>query len=379
MPQKPIRCAVYRGGTSRGLFFLKSDLPENDIERSRIFYEAIDSYNPSQIDGLGAATSHTSKIVVVGPPSRAGADVDYTFYQMGIGEKIADAEGTCGNLMSAVGPFAINEGLVAVGDNETVRKLVIYDININKMIEEYVPVINGKARTSGDYQMKGVIHPGAKIRMDILRPGGGKTGSTLPLGAICMLRGLDKIYEVTFADIVNPLLLVNIADFGYKGCEQLTELSADNIFMEKIKYLRNQAVVAIGWAKDPAEAREISPVIPRLALLAPPMDYVTTSGKTIRAHEVDIVAKLLSFNKLHRTFAASGLYCLAAACILSGTIADKLAGKNGGEGEQNIRIGHPDGVVEVRVQTDDKGDVQYVGMDRTARLIMQGEVYIPQS
>lgn len=374
MPQQAVKCSIYRGGTSRGIFFNKRDLPSDEGAMKKIFYQAIDVYNFSQIDGLGAATSHTSKIVVVGTQTKVGADINYTFYQMGIGAEIADADGTCGNLMSAVGPFAINEGLVKVGIGETIKKIIIYDTNIDKVIEAYVPVVKERAQTSGDYQMKGVIRSGAKIRMDIVKPGGGKTGVSLPLGAISGLAGLDKAYQVTFADIVNPLLLVEIKEFGYVGNESLSILSADVTFMERLKYLRNQAVVKIGWAKDQQDAGVQSPVIPRLAIIAPAMDYTTTSGKQVQAQDVDIIAKLLSFNKLHRTFAASGLYCLAASCCLQGTLANKLSGIHSVVTAQTIRIGHPDGIVKVRVQVQD-GDVQYVGMDRTARLIMRGEVY----
>lgn len=378
MLQTSIKCAIYRGGTSRGLFFHKKDLPTDVAAMKEIFYEAIDCYNPSQIDGLGAATSHTSKIVVIGESTKAGADVNYTFYQMGIGEQLADADGTCGNLMSAVGPFAINEGLVKVDPKETVKKVIIYDTNIDKLIEEYVPVTNGKAQVAGTYQMKGVVRSGAKIRMDIIQPGGGKTGGSLPLGAVCTLQGLDKAYTVTWADIVNPLVLVDMHDLGYTGKEALTILSGDNWFMCNIKYLREQAVVAIGWADSTQQAVEKSPVIPRLAVLSAPLDYTTTSGKTIRAADVDIVAKLLSLNKMHRTFAASGLYCLAASCLMQGTVANKLARPLDSSIEQTVRIGHPDGVVEVRVKLDAHGDVAYVGMDRTARLIMLGEIFVKQ-
>lgn len=376
MPQKAVKCAIYRGGTSRGIFFCKEDLPQDEQAMKNIFYQAIDVYNHSQIDGLGAATSHTSKVVVVGKPTKAGADVNYTFYQMGIGQELADADGTCGNLMSAVGQFAINEGLVAVEAAETMKKIIIYDTNIDKLIEEYVPVLDGKAKTSGDYHMKGVIAPGAKICMDIIKPGGSKTGKSLPLGSLTTVQGQGKAYQLSFVDIVNPLVLVDIRELGYQGNEALNVLSEDQVFMEHIKYLRNQAVVAVGWAENNAKASQVSPIIPRLAVLAPPMDYISTSGQQIKAQDVDIVGKLLSFNKMHRTFAASGLYCLAASCLLNGTVANRLARRLDTSIEQCVRIGHPDGVVEVRVQLDRAGDVLHVGMDRTARLIMRGEVFV---
>lgn len=376
--QQAIRCAVYRGGTSRGLFFHERDLPAAWDDKKRVFFGAIDAVNPSQINGLGGATSHTSKVAVIAPSQRADADVNYTFVQIGIGKPIADAAGTCGNLMAAVGAFAIDEGLVGVAADAAEQVVSVYDTNIRKLLKLIVPVEGGRARVSGDYQMPGVAGGGARIRVDILQPGGGKTGQTLPLGKVCMVKTDAGVYEATFADIVNPLLFVDIRQFGLTGNESYDQVAAMTGLLETWRQIRDEAAAMAGMASDAAAAREQSPAIPRIAMVAPPQDYVTANGKKVAGSDVDILVKMLSMGNLHRTFAASGLYCAAAASLLPGTVANRVAGCRPGTSEQVIRIGHPGGVAKVRVQLTAAGeDVAAVGMDRTARRIMQGEILVP--
>lgn len=377
--QQAIRCAVYRGGTSRGLFFHKQDLPAAWKDKKRVFFNAIDAVNPSQIDGLGSATSHTSKVAVIAASERAEADVNYTFVQIGIGKPVADAAGTCSNLMAAVGAFAIDEGLVAVAADAAEQVVTVYDTNIGKLLKLTVPVEGGRAKVGGDYQMPGVAGGGAKIGVDILQPGGGKAGQTLPLGTVCTIKTADGSYEASFADIVNPLLFVDIRQFGLTGNESFEAIAAMTGLLETWRHLRDEAAVLAGMAADAAMAREKSPAIPRIAMVAPPQDYITTSGQRIAGGDIDILVRMLSMGNLHRTFAASGLYCVAAASLLPGTVPNRAANCRQGSGEQMIRIGHPGGVAAVRARlTADGKDVAAVGMDRTARRIMQGEILIPE-
>lgn len=377
MPQIALPCAVYRGGTSRGLFFHKKDLPVEQEKIERIFFEGIDAYNASQVNGLGGATSHTSKVVLIGPSVVAGADVDYTFVQIGIGDPLADTEGTCGNLMSAVGPFAIDEGLVKVSPAAAETVVSVYDTNIKKILKLTVPLEHGRAKVSGNYKMPGLANTGAKIRVDIINPGGEKTGKLLPLGDICTVTTPLGDVKATFADVLNPLVLVDFSDFGLTGTELNTELSLHKELLEEWQMIRDQLAVMADLTATAEEARQFSPAIPRIAMVAPPQDYVTSSGKEIKATEIDILARMMSMGKLHRTFAASGLYCLAVACLLPGTIANKAARMTNSLTEQFIRIGHPDGIAEVRVAlTNDGKGIELVGMDRTARRIMQGQLYV---
>lgn len=378
MSQYSVPCVVYRGGTSRGLFFHKKDLPEDFNEQKRIFFAGIDAYNPSQVNGLGSATSHTSKVVVISPPSVEGADVDYTFYQIGIGEEVADDKGTCGNLMAAVGAFAVDEGLVRVGPDADDVIVFAYNTNIGKMIRLRVPVINGKARVKGNYRMPGLVTTGAKYTVDILNPGGGKTGATLPLGASYTLDANGKRYPISFVDVVNPFVYVPSEAIGLKGTEPNSELAGNGALLEELDRIRCDAAVRSGMETSLQDAKQ-APAVPKVAIVSKPQDYVASTGERIRAEEVDIVAKMLSMGRVHRTFAGSGLYNLAAAVLLPGTIPNQLAAKKKTNGTQIVRIGHPEGVAEVRVAlTQDGQDVAFVGLERTARRIIKGDLYIPE-
>ncbi|MFS0645120.1 PrpF domain-containing protein [Siminovitchia sp. 179-K 8D1 HS] len=376
MPQWTVPCSVYRGGTSRGLFFHEKDLPKSDL-KNRIFFSGIDAYNPSQINGLGSGTSHTSKVIVVSNPSVKGVDIDYTFYQIGIAEEIVDAEGTCGNLMAAVGAFAVDEGLAGAREKDGQVTVRAYNRNIGKIIRIKVPVEEGQAKVTGDFLMPGVVTKGAKITVDILSPGGGKTGKTLPAGRKTEIEVHGKNYEVSFVDIVNPFVYVSADVFGLRGSESNHEAAQRIDLLSELEEIRVHAAIAAGMAKTIDEARNI-PSIPKIALIGKPHMYATTSGITIYKDEVDIVAKMVSMNRFHRTFAGSGLYNLAASVLLHGTIPNQHAFKENGRFEQKIRIGHPEGIAEVRVQlTGDGTDVTFVGLERTARRIMKGALFIP--
>jgi len=379
MPQMTVPCVVYRGGTSRGVFFHGKDLPTDPEERRRIFLHAVDCWNPSQVDGLGAGTSHTSKCVVMAPSAREGVHANYTFVQVGIGVPVADTAGTCGNLMSAAGAFAVDEGLVPVSPGQESAEVVVYDTNIDRTLRIHVPLENGKARTDGSFLMPGLVRPGARIRISILNPGGGKTGSSLPLGARAHLRVGKDVFEITLADIVNPIVFVEADAFGLDGTETNTAISSRGGLLEMLNSIRDQAAVSLGWAKSPEEARKTTSAVPKIALVAPPRDYVTDSGERIRAEDIDVLARMLSLGRVHRTFAASALYCLAATCLLEGTIPFRTARGNCGARERLFRLGHPGGVAEIRVGlTADGKDVAFVGMDRTARRILAGNLCIPE-
>ncbi len=369
---------MYRGGTSRGLFFHEKDLPKNVVQQREIFLAGIDAYNPSQVNGLGSGTSHTSKVIVISEPTIEGADVDYTFYQIGIGEMVVDDEGTCGNLMAAVGAFAIDEGYVQTNTADDDVIVSAFNKNIGKIIRMSVPVSNGRAKVMGDYFMPGLMEAGAKITVDILSPGGGITGNTLPIGFKTLVKTHTKTYEASFVDIVNPFVFVSAGAFGLKGSELNSDLSSNVTLLNELETIRIHLAVEAGMSKTVEEARRTTS-IPKIAIVAEPQDYVTPSGKIIKAEEVDIVAKMVSMNKFHRTFAGSGLYNLAVTVLLKGTVPNQFSSKKDGSKEKIIRIGHPEGIAEVRVSlTDDGTDAAYVGLDRTARRIMKGDLYIPK-
>lgn len=378
MPQKSLPCAVYRGGTSRGLFFHKQHLPENAQVRNRIFLEGIDAYNLSQINGLGGTTSSSSKVCVVSPSSRQGADIDWTFYQIGVGEAVVDDKGTCGNLMAAVGAFAIDEGLVPVDPSAKIAEVRIFNTNINTLLHMEIPVIEGKAKVTGDYYMPGLVKPGALIRVSIVNPGGEKTGRLLPLGAVYPLQMKQRIYETSVVDLINPFVYIDGSTMGLTGAEPGSAVAGNPELLAELNAIRDKITVAAGMAASEEDARENSAAVPKIAVVAKPQDYMTTSGTIIKKDDVDILVKVLSMRKLHRTSPASGLYNLAAAVVLPGTIPNSLAGLSQEIRERIIRIGHPDGVVEVRVVLKpEKASIEKVGMNRTARRIMKGELFIP--
>lgn len=380
MSQFSVPCSVYRGGTSRGLFFHKKDLPEDSQTRNRIFLEGIDCYNPSQVNGLGGTTSSTSKVCVIAPSTHKGADVDWTFYQLGVAEPVVDEKGTCGNLMAAVGAFTVDEGLVPVDPAAAMTDIFVYNTNIKKVLHMEVPLVNGKAKVSGDYLMPGVVKPGAMFRVSIVNPGGEMTGKLLLLGLKHEVQTEKSSYEVTFADLINPFIFLAAHDVGLTGNEPSSSVAAKQALLDELNLIRDKIAVAAGMAENEQDARLNKPNVPKIAMVAPAQDYVTTGGELIKKEEVDILIKVVSMGKLHRTSPASGLYNLAAATLLHGTVPNQIAGFPQGVKEQMIRIGHPEGVVEVRVTlTDDLKNVEKVGMERTARRIMKGELFIPNS
>ncbi|PIC70247.1 PrpF protein [Sporosarcina sp. P16b] len=377
MKQKAVPCTVYRGGTSRGVFFKESDLPKSKSAQEQIFMSAIDAYNPSQVNGLGSGTSHTSKVIVIRETDSKQACLAYTFYQVGIGEAIVDSAGTCGNLMAAVGAYAIDEGLAKSPLTDGICEVIVLNENINRLVRLEVPVVDGVAQVDGDYLMAGIAHTGAKISVSILSPGGGKTGTTFPADTRTDLVMNEQKVSVTISDIVNPFIFVNAQDFGLDGSESNNILSENQGLLTKLEALRVQGAVVAGMSETTDAAKEV-PSIPKIALIASPCDYVTTSGIEVKAEEIDIIARMVSMGKFHRTFAGSGLYNLASTLLINGTIPNDCYTISELKQLQNVRIGHPDGIAEVTVElTSDRGDVAAVGLDRTARRILKGQCYVP--
>ncbi|PID20556.1 PrpF protein [Sporosarcina sp. P3] len=376
MKQKSVPCIVYRGGTSRGVFFKESDLPKSRSAQERIFMSVIDAYNPSQVNGLGGGTSHTSKVIVIHETDSKQACLAYTFYQVGIGDAIVDSAGTCGNLMAAVGAYAVDEGLAQIPSIDGVCEVIVLNKNINRLVRLEVPVVDGEAQVDGDYLMAGIVHTGAKISVSILSPSGGKTGTTFPADTRTeLVMGGQKVLT-TISDIVNPFIFVNAHDFGLDGTESNHILSQDQHLLTQLDTLRAQGAVAAGMSETIDAAKEV-PSIPKIALVAPPRDYFTMSGIEVKAEEIDIIARMISMGKFHRTFAGSGLYNLASTLLIDGTIPNECYTSSEKKQLQNIRIGHPDGIAEVTVElTQDGKDVAAVGLDRTARRIFEGRCYV---
>lgn len=379
MPQFSIPCAVYRGGTSRGLMFHKKDLPTDVKARNRIFLEGIDAYNPSQINGLGGTSSSTSKVCVVSPSAIEGVDCDWTFYQVGTGEAVVDDKGTCGNMMAAVGAFVVDEGLVDVDPDAKIADVHVYNTNIKKKLHMAVPVVAGKARVCGDYLMPGVVQTGAMMRVAIVAPGGEMTGKQMLLGNTVEISTGKKSYVVTFSDLINPFIFLSGSAVGLSGNESYQDVASNQAVIDELNLIRDKVAVVAGMANDEQDARQNKPNVPKIAVIAPPQDYVTSTGEAIKKDEVDILVKAVSMWKLHRTCPASGLYNLASICLMEGTVANAISGFPKGITEKMVRIGHPEGIVEVKVKLGAGGTVvESVGMERSARRIMKGELFIPE-
>ena len=380
--QRRIPCVLMRGGTSRGLYVRRNDLPVDPNLRDKVILRMYGSPDVRQIDGIGGADSLTSKLAIIGPSTRADADVDYTFAQVSITERLIDYKGNCGNISSGVGPFAIDEGLVeAVAPMTTVR---IHQTNTSSIIVADVPVANGKAAVEGDYHIDGVPGTGARIGLDFSSTAGGVTGKLLPTGkAVDTLDvpGVGPI-QVSLVDAGNPCVFVRAADLGITGAETPAQIDADRDLNERIERVRGAAAVIMGLVAAPEEAAKKSPYIPFFVLVSPPADYVDfTTGHTIKGESVDFVARLLFMLKMHKTYAVTGTICTGAAAKIPGTVVYQAARAESRRREMTL-IGHPAGVIDVEAVVGMSAGaprLERASVGRTARRIMEGYILVPWS
>ncbi|MHB1041324.1 MAG: PrpF domain-containing protein [Eubacteriales bacterium] len=375
-----IRCAIYRGGTSRGVFLMENDLPKDPALRDRVILNIYGSPDPRQIDGLGGADSLTSKVAIIGRSNRADADVDYTFGQVSIVAPLVDYTGNCGNISSAVGPFAVDEGLVrAVEPVTTVR---IYNTNTNKVIVAEVPVRDGKAVSRGDYTIDGVPGTGARITLNFLDSGGAVTGKLLPTGnprdEITLSDGTRL--AVSLVDATTPAVFFRAADLGLAGTEMPETFNLSPLLLGRLEEIRSIAAEMIGLA-DRREATAKSPAVPKAAFVSPPSEYKTSGGRLIRAEEIDLTARIMSMQKMHKAYAVTGGICTATAAKLAGTVVSEVLGRSAREGKV-VRLGHPSGTFDFEISISSLADgalcLEKAAVARTARRIMEGCVYVPR-
>lgn len=380
--QRRIRAVLMRGGTSRGLYIMRSELPADPALRDKVILRLYGSPDVRQIDGIGGADSLTSKLAIIGPPTRPDADVDYTFAQVSITERFVDYAGNCGNISSGVGPFAVDEGLVDAV--EPVTRVRIHQTNTRSLIVADVPVRYGKAAVAGDYHIDGVPGTGARIGLDFSDTAGAVTGKLLPTG-----RPVDRLdipgvgsIDVTIVDAGNPCVFVRAADMGIRGTETPAEIDADRPLNERIERIRGAVAVLLGLVGSWEEAAQKSPYIPFFVMVSPPADAVDfTTGRTIRAEEVDFVARLLFMLKTHKAYAVTGTVCTGAAAKIPGTIVHQLA-RPESHGRSLTLIGHPAGVIDVEAAVESGAEglrLTRAAIGRTARRIMEGYMFIPWS
>ncbi len=380
--QKRIPCVLMRGGTSRALFVMRNHLPADPVLRDRVILRMYGSPDVRQIDGIGGADPLTSKLAIIGPPTRPDADVDYTFGQVSIDRPFVDYAGNCGNISSAVGPFAIDEGLVDAV--EPVTRVRIHQTNTRCILVAEVPVVNGKAAVEGDYHLDGVPGSGARIRLDFSDTAGAISGRLLPTGNPLDrldIPGGDSI-EVSVVDAGTPTVFVRATDLGLKGTETPTEIDANRELNERIERIRGTVAVWMGLVDDGRQAAEKSPYLPFFALVGEPADYLDfTTGRYVHAEEVDFTSRLLFMLKMHKAYPVTGAVATGAAAKIPGTIVFELARPESHQQEE-IRIGHPAGVLEIEVsvqQGDKEMRLARAAISRTARRIMEGYILVPWS
>ncbi|EGZ51223.1 2-methylaconitate cis-trans isomerase PrpF [Neisseria wadsworthii] len=384
--QIKIPAVYYRGGTSKGVFFKRSDLPEAAQEageaRDKILLRVLGSPDPygKQIDGLGNASSSTSKAVILDKSSRTDHDVDYLFGQVSIDKPFVDWSGNCGNLTAAVGAFAISNGLVdpaKIPENGicTVR---IWQKNINKTIIAHVPMQNGEVLETGDFELDGVTFPAAEVQIEFLDPADGE-GDMFPTGNL--VDDLDVpgvgVLKATLINSGIPTVFVNAADIGYTGKELQDDINNDAAALEKFETIRAYGALKMGLIKDVAEAATRAHT-PKIAFVAPSADYVSSSGKPVAAGDIDLLVRALSMGKLHHAMMGTASVAIATAAAVPGTLVNLAAG--GGE-RQEVTFGHPSGTLRVGAaaeQQNGKWTATKAVMSRSARVIMEGWVRVPE-
>jgi probable AcnD-accessory protein PrpF len=394
-PQIKIPAVYMRGGTSKGVFFRLQDLPaaarQPGTARDALLLRVIGSPDPyaKQIDGMGGATSSTSKTVILSRSTRPDHEIDYLFGQVAIDSAFVDWSGNCGNLSAAVGPFAVAQGLVdpsRVPRNGlcTVR---IWQANIGKTIVAHVPIVDGQVQETGEFELDGVTFAAAEVALEFIDPaaegngdggGGGGGGAMFPTGRLVEdleVPGVGTL-KVTLINAGIPTIFVNAADIGYTGTELQEAINGDARALAMFETLRAHGAVKMGLIKDISEAAKRQHT-PKVAFVAAPKDYTASSGKAVPAADVDLLVRALSMGKLHHAMMGTAAVAIGTAAAIPGTLVNLAAG--GGE-RQAVRFGHPSGVLRVGAearQVEGRWVVGKVLMGRSARVLMEGWVRVP--
>lgn len=386
MSQIKIPATYMRGGTSKGVFFSLTDLPAASQVpgevRDKILLRVIGSPDPygQQIDGMGGATSSTSKTVILAKSEQPDHDVDYLFGQVAINKAFVDWSGNCGNLTAAVGAFAISKGLIdksRVPQNGicTVR---IWQKNIKKTIIAHVPITNGEVQETGDFELDGVTFPAAEVVIEFMDPADGE-GSMFPSGNVVDTLNVPGIgeFNVTMINSGIPTIFFNAADIGYTGTELQKDINSDAKALERFEILRAHGAVKMGLIKHIDEAAERQHT-PKIAFVAPASNYTTSSGKNVAASEIDLHVRALSMGKLHHAMMGTASVAIATAAAIPGTLVNLAAG--GGERDA-VTFGHASGTLRVgasAAQVNGEWTATRAVMSRSARVLMEGWVRIPQ-
>jgi len=385
-PQTKIPATYMRGGTSKGVFFNLTDLPESaqvagDF-RDQLLLRVIGSPDPygKQTDGMGGATSSTSKTVIVSKSKQKDHDVDYLFGQVAIDRPFVDWSGNCGNLTAAVGSFAISSGLVdgyRIPENG-VAVVRIWQANIKKTIIANVPIASGEVQESGDFELDGVTFPAAEVRVEFIDPSAGDS-AIFPTGNLIddlSVSGIGTL-KATMINAGIPTIFLNAEDVGYSGTELQGDINSDAEALMKFETIRAYGAMKMGLISSIEEAKTRQHT-PKVAFVAKPSDYVSSSGKQILGADIDINVRALSMGLLHHAMMGTAAVAIATASAIPGTLVNLAAG--GGE-RKSVRFGHPSGTLKVGAEAvfaDDQWSVNKAIMSRSARVLMEGKVCIPE-
>lgn len=377
--QLAVRCVLMRGGTSKALFFHEQDVPAPGPRRDRFLMRAMGTPDVLQIDGLGGSRLVTSKVAILQKSQRPDADVDYTFAQLDVERALVDYSANCGNISSAVGPFAIDEGLVAAV--EPVTTVRILNTNTQKILIAKVQTSGGKARVIGDCSIAGVPGTGAEILMDYAGTVGSKTGGLLPTGHAVDVIVLEdgRQVEVTIGDAANPCVFFAAADLGLTGSELPMDITSNRHLIETIGEIQGKAGAMLGLYSHWREQH--LPGLPLAVMVAPPQDYVDVNGDTQRASDMDARERLVFLGKCHDSMAGAGSMCSGAVSRVPGSVLEKVL-RPGSRDTDKLRIGHPLGIMDVKVKPMPGASApqltfETLSFPRTARRLMQGEVLVP--
>lgn len=384
-PQIKIPATYIRGGTSKGIFFKLEDLPESaqapGKARDALLLRVIGSPDPygKQTDGMGGATSSTSKTVILSKSSQPDHDVDYLFGQVSIDKPFVDWSGNCGNLTAAVGSFAISNSLVDASEvpDNGVAVVRIWQANIQKTIIAHVPMTNGEVQETGDFELDGVTFPAAEVQVEFIDPADGED-SMFPTGNLVDDLEVPGVgtFKSTMINAGIPTIFLHAEDIGYTGTELQEAINGDKKALAMFETIRAHGALRMGLINTIEEAASRQHT-PKVAFVAKPADYIASSGKQIAASDIDLNVRALSMGKLHHAMMGTAAVAIATAAVIPGTLVNLAAG--GGE-RQNVRFGHPSGTLRVGAEASQSGNdwvVNKVVMSRSARVLMEGWVRIP--
>ncbi|AUV86128.1 2-methylaconitate cis-trans isomerase PrpF [Vibrio campbellii] len=385
--QIKVPATYMRGGTSKGVFFNLEDLPQPaqvaGEARDNLLLRVIGSPDPyaKQIDGMGGATSSTSKTVIVSRSQRVDHDVDYLFGQVSIDKPFVDWSGNCGNLSAAVGPFAIHAGLIdedRIPENGIVTVRVL-QVNIGKTILIHVPIVNGFVQETGEFELDGVTFPAAEIQVDFVDPADGE-GSMFPTGNLVDDLVVPDVgtFNATFINAGIPTIFVDAEALGYQGTELQDDINNDESTLARFESIRAHGALKMGLI-DSLEEAQTRQHTPKIAFVSQPKSYLSSSGKAVEAGEVDILVRALSMGKLHHAMMGTAAVAIASAACVPGTLVNLAAG--GGE-KESVTFGHPSGTLKVGAkakQTEQGWVVEKAIMSRSARILMEGFVRVPSN